>query len=255
MARITRRKAAAPDASTYAPDPDDDQDSAEEAPRARGRSRRERDDDDDDDEPRAKRKSPAARPPSTAGKGWGSYNKQKSEGGDYAEQLKVTDEATLIKFLEDEPFVVYRQHWLERQGKRSFTCHGDGCVLCDDLGDKARLQACFNVVDLSDPDQPEVKVWTVGTRVAGSLKNFAADKKTSPLDRENLYWAVSKSGTGSKTQYTITPVKERDLAEDWEFEPLTSEEIEDLRKDAYNDTIVDVQTKKQLEEIVEEFTD
>jgi hypothetical protein len=254
MARITRRKAAAPDASTYAPDADDDQDSVEEAPRARGRSRREPDED-EEDEPRTKRKSPAGRPLSTAGKGWGSYNKQKSEGGDYAEQLKVTDEAVLIKFLEDEPFVVYRQHWLERQGKRSFTCHGEGCVLCDDLGDKPRLQACFNVVDLTDPDNPEVKVWIVGTRVAGALKNFAADKKTAPLDRENLYWAVSKSGTGSKTQYTITPVKERDLAEDWDFEPLTSEEIEDFRKDAYDESIVDVQTRKQLEEIVEELAD
>lgn len=276
MPRTLTRRRTAKDTDAYTPADDEDEETTaqdegdeDERPRARRGSRRStgkssrrsrlhtEDDEDDDEEdaekPRSSRKRSEA--PASGGKGWGSYNKQKSESGDFPENLKVTDEAILIKFLDDEPFYVYRQHWIERSGKKSFTCLSDNCPLCDELGDRPRLQVLFNVIDFTDADNPEVKVWTVGTRVAGALKNFAADKKTSPLNRENLYWSVSKSGKGSKTQYSINPVKERDLEEDWDIEPLTADDIEDFDGQAYDESIVQFQTRKQLREIVDEVLD
>lgn len=208
------------------------------------------DEDDEEETPRARARKADVNTPKASG-GWGAYTKQKSESGDFPENLKITDEQVLVKFLDDEPFVVYRQHWIERAGKKSFNCLENGCPLCDDLGDRSRLQVCFNVVDLSG--DPEVKIWTVGTRVAGQLKAFSQDKKTSPLNKEGLYWGVSKTGKGSKTTYTITPVKERDLAEDWDLEPLTADEVEEFEGQAYGPDTVQYQTKKQLREISDEI--
>lgn len=213
------------------------------------------DDEDGDEEetPRARaRKAEPSDAPKASG-GWGTYSKQKSESGDFPENLKITDEQVLIKFLEDEPFVVYKQHWIERTGKKSFTCLENGCPLCDDLGDRPRLQVSFNVVDLSS--DPEIKIWTVGTRVAGQLKKFSQDKKTSPLSKEGLYWAVSKSGKGSDTTYSIVPTKERDLVEDWDIEPLSAAEVQEFEGNVYGPSVVQYQTKKQLREVADESLD
>jgi hypothetical protein len=36
------------------------------------------------------------------------------------------------------------------------------------------------------------------------------------------YWAISRTGKMAATVYTITPIKERDLEEDWKINPETA---------------------------------
>lgn len=229
-----------------------DEDEEEERPR-RGVSRgvksatsstrrpaRSRDKDDDDDAP----KRPVR-------KGWGGARRVKEMGGDFPEGLGLDDEPVLVKFMEDEPFVSYRQHWIEREGKKSWTCLEDDCPLCD-IGDRPQSKFCFNVLLLSE-GEPVVKVWTVGSRVLTQLETFHKDKKTGPLGR--LYWAISRTGKGTKASTSIIPVKERDLMDDWELEPLDDDVMEKYQKQGYTDEAVQVQTRKQLREIAKEVAD
>jgi hypothetical protein len=193
-------------------------------------------------------------------KGWDSFNKyaEETKGGDFADDLEVEDDAIIIKFLDDDP-ITYKQHWIEGLGKgkkKSYVCLDEGnggCPLCDDLGDKPRAIGCFNVVDFTDPDEPVVKVLRQGPQVNNMLINFAKDtKKTGPLTRPDVYFAISKSTVNKKVQYSVLPVKARDLADDWDIEELSEEDLDRFDSEAYEEEqIIRSQTRAELEEIVQ----
>ncbi|MDX3260726.1 hypothetical protein PV336_16015 [Streptomyces sp. MI02-2A] len=210
------------------------------------RSRRAQDEDDEEE------KEPPAK---VGGKGWGSYEKTKQATSNFPDDFKASGEAVIVKFLDDEPFLVYLQHWIERTGKRSFTCLENRCPLCDDLGDKPSQQVLFNIVDFTDPDDPQVKVWRAGPMIADILKNFANDRKTSPLNRDDLYFSVSKQTKNKKTNYYITPVKERDLEDDWDVAPLSEDELTEFDDNAYGEDILQVSTRNELKTIAREALD
>lgn len=126
------------------------------------------------------------------------------------------------------------------------------------LGDNPRALAAFNVIDLSE-DPPVVKVWIVGSRAGGRLEQLAKDRRTKPLSREELYFAVSqsKSGSGKKqtVQVNIEPVKDRDLPDDWETDPLSAEELDSLSGQCYDHTFIHSPSRSQLDDIVDTVAD
>jgi len=192
----------------------------------------------------------------TVSEGWGGVAKNQKDSGSFPTDFKVGDEEVLFRFLESEPFTSYRQHWFnELQGKKSFVCLGDDCPLCDEIGDRPSTVAAFNVLDLTDPDDPTVKVWRAGVRVTSLIKKRADNPKTSPLDDPNHYFVVSKSREGNKGpfNFSLEHVKVRDLEEDWEMAPLTADELEIHTEDRFDSSIVYVNTRRELKEIAEQL--
>jgi hypothetical protein len=216
----------------------------EEADTSRRSRRASRDEDDDEDD------EPA---PKVGGRGWGSYEKTKQASSGFPDNFKAGTESVIVKFLDEEPFLVFLQHWIERSGKKSFTCLESKCPLCDDAGDKPSQQVSFNVIDFTDPDDPQIKVWQVGPMVADILKNFSKDKKTAPINRDDLYFSVRKETKNRKTNYYITPIKERDLLDDWDIEPLSEEDLEEFDAKAYDEDILQVTRRTELKGIVREI--
>lgn len=147
--------------------------------------------------------------------GWAAARKVQAQATKaYATDFKFEEDVQLIKFLSPEP-MIFSQHWVQRQGKKSFVCLGTSdCPLCR-AGNKAENKFAFSVVNLTD-EEPSVQLMTVGMRLCGQLEKLNRDPKTGPLDR--MFWAVSKSGQGTKTSYSIMPVKDRDLADDWDLD-------------------------------------
>lgn len=253
-------------------------DEEDDKPRSRrASSRRARDDDDDDDRPRRSRRrddddrdrrprgrsdrgergSRGGATRSSVGKGWHGYEGLPS-GGDWVKTWAIPKKPTLIKILDEEPFSTYAEHWLDEQkGKKSFVCLGEDCPLCDDLGDRPSGYALFNILDLTDPDHPKVEVWKTGKRVAGILRNYAEDKKTSPLNREDLYWSIFKSGEkGGNVQTNLNPVKARDLLEDWDCDPFTDEELDEFEEKLHTEEeIITVSPRKDLRAIARSYDD
>lgn len=130
----------------------------------------------------------------------------------------------------------------------------DPCPLCDDLGDKPSTKVGFNVIDMTNPDNPEAAIWIVGQQVADQLRNFGKDEKTGPLDREDYYYAVVKTGKGKgKVRTTIRPIKARDLLEDWDTEPLTAEELDEFYEQRYDEDAAEYHTPDELAEIADEM--
>lgn len=241
----------------------------DDAPRRRRPASRDADYSDDEDEDDVEDEQPARRGRATKVKdeprrssrkgnsGWGGVAEAKDALGDFAKDLKLEqNEEILIHFGEDEPFDVYKQHWIERKGKRSFTCaiaeKGDDCPLCD-VGDKPSPQVAFNVISLADPDEPALFRWVVGVKIATMIEDFAKDKKTSPINGLNQYFAVKRTKKNDSWNTTVVPVKARDLVEDYDCEPLTQDEIDDLMKDAYTWESTEDTPLKVLNDIADEL--
>jgi hypothetical protein len=168
--------------------------------------------------------------------GWEAANallKPKKET-DYAIDFKFGEQQQLVRFLEDEPFMVYQSHWVEREGKKSFVCLGDDCPLCTIADEKARGKFAFNVLALSE-EEPSVQILTAPPTLARQLKAANDDPRRGPLTK--YYWSISRQGSGPQTQYTLDRVKPADLAEEWELNPDTVDELVESAK-LYDHTAV-----------------
>lgn len=155
--------------------------------------------------------------------GWGAadayLDKPKQKSGAYATNFKFSETPTLVRFLEDGPFHVYEEHWVDRtEGRRSFVCLGDECPLCTIAGDKPRAKFSFNVLVLSE-EEPNVQIMTAGVQLARTLRTANDDPRRGPLSKH--FWALSRLGTGRDTQYTVERVRATDLAEEWELDATT----------------------------------
>lgn len=205
-------------------------------------------DDDEDD-------APSKPTPRVVRSGWGSADRTSSAtDGEYAKRLKVTDEVQIIKFLEDEPYARYRQHWVERKGQMSFTCiadieSGTRCPLCE-AGSRASWRFNFNVVLLTAGEEPVLRSYEVGARVIDQLKNFNDHPAMGPLPKH--YWTVSRSGKGATTATNHQMVKKDDL-EDWGLEALSKDTLEHFSSIAYTDEIIRTPSRKTLAEVALEI--
>jgi hypothetical protein len=161
----------------------------------------------------------------TVQKGWDAVDDriQTSAVGDFPTDFRFTEEPQLIKFLEDEPFAVYEQHWIERpKGKKSFVCIGDNCPMCDVLGDKPRGKFAFNITVLSG-DVTGVQILTAPPLLVRQLRKINEDDRKGPLSRE--FWEVSRLGTGPTTSYNLNYVRGRDLEEEWKLSDAVVQEL------------------------------
>jgi hypothetical protein len=155
--------------------------------------------------------------------GWGAadayLDKPKTKSGNYATNFKFSETPTLVRFLEDAPFHVYEEHWIDRtEGRRSFVSLGEDDPLTVIAGSKPRAKFAFNVLVLSD-EEPEVQIMTAGITLARQLRAANDDPRRGPLSK--YFWALSRIGTGRDTQYTVERVRATDLAEEWELDPET----------------------------------
>jgi len=184
--------------------------------------------------------------------GWGSVDAVKNADSPFAQRLKIADEPQIIKFLNDEPYASWRQHWIERQGQKSFVCIGEfddkGCPLCDS-GDRPSVRIAFNVALLVAGEEPSIKSYEVGPRVIDQLKNFHTDPRTGPLTKQ--YWAVSKTGKGATTATSHQLVKDRDL-EEWGISEIDDAGLKSLVSRAYTADIISIPSRKDLIEIANE---
>lgn len=153
--------------------------------------------------------------------GWDAADKmlkpKREGGGDYPTDFRFSEQVQLVRFLDNAPFMVYEQHWLDRtEGKRSFVCLGDDCPLCTMVGDKPRGKFAFNVLVISD-ETPNVQILTAPPTLARQLRAANDDPRRGPLNK--FYWSISRQGSGPQTTYTLDRVRATDLAEEWDLDP------------------------------------
>lgn len=184
----------------------------------------------------------------TVQSGWdaaAAFLKSKEKSSLYPTDFKFSESYQLVRFLDDAPFVVYEQHWIDREGRKSFVCLGDDCPLCTIAGDKPRARFAFNVISLSD-EAPEVQVMYVPKTAVLLLQAANEDPRRGPLTK--YYWSVRRLGTGRETQYTFDRVKADELSEDW---GLDSGKVDAFASTAvkYDGKVVYVSPREELLEV------
>jgi hypothetical protein len=190
--------------------------------------------------------------------GWGAADDTMASTSSFAQTLKPEEKSKVIKFLDEQPYVNYRRHWIERTGPqgrstRSYTClksFNRDCPLCD-AGDRAQAVSAFNVAEVGEDGVVSLKSWDCGPKIYNILKGYANDPKIAPLTRG--FFLVSRTGKKGSVNHQVIPVKAASLEEDYDT-PVPDQAALD-RLDKYTKDIVEVPTRKSLEEIALEIAD
>ena len=252
------------DEDEYYEDPPWDDEDEDERPRnRRNTQRRDRDErpssgrrarssrDEDDNDRRERR--PARRvdrdqpkPKVSRGSGWDTYKDQRSKKAGPANRLQVKDKEVIVHFLEPEPFAIYEQHWI---GQRSYTCPDEKkCPLCGE-GLPSRTIALFNVVNM---ETAENLYWEAGPKIATRIKAAAEKKSTSPISREDLYFAVNRSKQSNGFfDYELDAIKERDLYDDYKLEPLSDDELDEALGKLFDESVIPYTDSRTLKIVAE----
>ncbi len=64
------------------------------------------------------------------------------------------------------------------------------------------------------------------------------------------YWAIVRIGKGPSTNYTVTPIKERDLEEDWKIDSAAAVSIVEA-SEVYTRNLIKEHSYEELNEIAE----
>lgn len=131
----------------------------------------------------------------------------------------------LIKFLDDEPFAVYQQHWLNntpKGTKKSYTCTEDSadCPLCR-AGDKPSPRIVFEILGWDERKTPTTSLLFAGPGLARKIDDEAIIDESYdpplPVLTEG-YYSIKKTEVKNKVEYSIGHVKSRDLPDDWKID-------------------------------------
>jgi hypothetical protein len=222
-------------------------------------------DDEEEEEAPAPRRPGGNKPGKPAGKkpnvrsGWTGSEQVIDSTSSFAQAFKLDETAQIIAFLEEKPYAGYARHWIERantdakgkKGKtnRPYTCLtsvGMGeCPVCD-VGDKPQAVSSFNIALIGDDGVPTLKSWDAGAKLFRLFKQYHNDPKVGPLTKG--FYLVSRSGSGGSTNYQVNPVRRTSLMEDYNVEPPTQEELDDVE-------VVSIPTRKEMNEIAAELAD
>ena len=237
-------------------------DDEDEAPRRSPRRRSSRDesprDDDDDRYTSEDSDDYEALRSSRVRRGWEVADREmksrSSDDGEYSEPenfllaYQATNQPRLVRFLDNQPMIVRRHYWDRGDNRGYFVCLGDDCPLCDE-GSDARPQGVFTVVDLT-PDKdgypPHRRFLYASKRLLNQLRDRDDDPKYGPLTKS--YMAISKSGEGKDTTYTVTFVKDRDLEDDWDMTPEEAREYCEEFESAGEEKL-GLKTRRELRDI------
>lgn len=185
-------------------------------------------------------------------KGWGGYKRTKANApSQWTKLYKVTDDEAIIMFLEDGPYASFLMHWCDwvaKGQKMSYVCLQDDCPL-DDVDPKPQARVRFNILDCSG-DTPLHVTYECGVTVTDALEKYSRDE---PIG--GRYFAVQMQGKKNNRRTAIRPIKVRDLKEDWDFAPLSEDEVAKFDSKLWDESALEVSTRDELRAVADAFNE
>lgn len=164
----------------------------------------------------------------TVASGWDAAVASIKSEREFPSDFKCSDQPQVIKFLDQTgPFAVYKQHFLNKTGKRSYIWDGSGPndPLQTLIASRPEDKRAFTVVNLSEsPTKRQMLIASVRLFKTLHAAHFSAQGPLQGTAERPMYWALSRTGKMASTVYHLTPIKQRDLMEDYEINPAVIEE-------------------------------
>lgn len=199
--------------------------------------------------------------------GWAAAEESAAGSNDFPEDFKLTETEQLVKFIDTEgPAAVYKLHFFEnKKGRKGYACLGQNCPLCAEFTDpkmKPSDKYVFTVAEVKrvkeEVDGKEVwvtkvtrKKLTGGIRLYKTLRE-ADSSSAGPLHKP--LWTIKKSGAGATVLYHPSPVKLRDLEEDFSIDPaFVASELEEIKPYDKAELVQEV-SREALLEVVKELS-
>ena len=139
-------------------------------------------------------------------------------------------------------------HWLDnKEGQKSYVCLDTGCPLCklpDEADRKVAKRYAFSVVVIAEDGTATLTKLNAAPLLFRSL-HAAEHSPAGPLTKN--YWSLSRRGSLQTLVFTVTPVKGRDLMEDFGIDEGKIEEQIATMKPFDSSTI----RRASLEELTE----
>jgi hypothetical protein len=134
----------------------------------------------------------------------------------FTKDFVVSEEPQLVKFLDkDGPYATYKAHWLDekKEGQKSYVCLEKGCPICLKLPDTyPSKRSAFSVAVISADGTATLTRLNAAPTLFKQL-HAAESSLAGPLTKN--YWSLSRRGAMQAVVFTVTPVKGRDLMEDY----------------------------------------
>lgn len=185
-------------------------------------------------------------------KGWSGYKRTKANApSPWTKLYKVADEEKIVMFLEDGPYASFLQHWCEwvpRGQKQSYVCLQDDCPL-DEVDSKPQARVRFNILDCQG-DTPIHTTFECGVSVTEMLEEYSEDEPLS-----GRYFAAAMKGPKNSRRTQIRPIKVRDLREDWDFEPLSRDDIAKFDTKLLDDESLDINSRAELRKVADAYNE
>lgn len=206
------------------------------------------------------------RPSGPIASGWGAPAQQKRETVK-APYLRVDSTKKIIKLLEDEPAVRFRQHYVKPLNK-FFTCievyngkddaDNVDCPLCD-AGHKPSQKYMMNVIEMVEESDEDyvTKTWTFGPEVAGHLQSIAEDISDNPripdeekdLSSPRWYFKVYQvKAENNRISNKVEKISASVLADESGMEPLNEEELAEIGETMYGEETIWITSEDKLRE-------
>jgi hypothetical protein len=190
-------------------------------------------------------------PKRNAARGWASAKRTREETSTNKRFKPTEDEPQLIMFLEDEPFDSAAIHFLRelRDGQKAFTCMGkkDGCPLCA-AGDQPRALTYFNIAVFDADGNADVKVWEAGPSATEAIETKANSRLVNGKLSAFYFEVMNHKKSNGFFETKIETVRESEVEETWEIEPVDDALFEELIKEAEGEGYVRVSPLSALEE-------
>jgi hypothetical protein len=141
--------------------------------------------------------------------------------------------------------------------RASFYCLEDDCPL-DAVGDRPSDRAFFNIAVFDDNGNTVNKWWKATPSIIDIIWDLAHNDRTKPIDRTDIYFEVSKKkGKNGFPQYSVDPLKARDLKDEG-FDPYTEAELDELRENLFtadDEEVLKLSTRRELHDVVDSLDD
>lgn len=187
-------------------------------------------------------------------------------GGNDATFKVPENKKKVIAFLEPENFDAMYRHWVPFTKDDGETVkipepcvldlYDEGCPLCD-TGDEPQIVYLFNVADVADPGR--VYLWEASPepykRIEKLYEELQSLRVPLELDSDGVYAVVSRHKPKRYWEYEVKYVKERDLTEDYDLDPLTPEQLAAMKEHLFTSDSLKFKTYDEMRELAASLKD